>query len=180
MLCEDCEYRRAGDLLSLDAPEGDGSVTILDQQEAPGPRMEDVIADRDLLARLIKRLRELDPDADTILALWQEDHTLSDRAIFDLVLCEKVVSHRTSVDAVPKYSGDVVKGFTLKNSAQQNPDRILRHRSSRKDVHTVLVRNNQTAYTHVGSPFFWQDTVAGRPCADGVIANVMSYYTQKS
>ena len=27
MMCDDCEYRRAGDLLSLDAPEGDGSVT---------------------------------------------------------------------------------------------------------------------------------------------------------
>ena len=81
MFCEDCEYRRAGDLLSFDAPEGDGSVTLLDQQEADGPRMEDVIADRDLLARLIKRLRELDPDADTILAMWQEDSTMSDRAI---------------------------------------------------------------------------------------------------
>ena len=80
-MCEDCEFRCAGDLLSLDAPEGDGSVTMLDQQEAPGPRMEDVIADRDLLARLIKRLRELDPDADTILALLQEDYTMSDRAI---------------------------------------------------------------------------------------------------
>ena len=30
---------------------------------------------------LIKRLRELDPDADAILALWQEDYTMSDRAI---------------------------------------------------------------------------------------------------
>ena len=81
MFCEDCEYRRAGDLLSLDAPEGDGSVTLLDQQEADGPRMEDVIANRDLLSRLIKRLRELDPDADTILAMWQEDSTMSDLAI---------------------------------------------------------------------------------------------------
>lgn len=81
MFCEDCEYRRAGDLLSLDAPEGDGSVTMLDQQEVLGSRMEDVIADRDLLARLIKRLRELDPDADAILALWQENDKFSDRAI---------------------------------------------------------------------------------------------------
>ena len=30
MICEDCEYRRAGDTLSLDAPEGDGSVTMQD------------------------------------------------------------------------------------------------------------------------------------------------------
>jgi len=100
--------------------------------------------------------------------------------IFDLVLREKVVSHWTGVDAVPKYSGDVVKGFTLKNPAQQIPDRIFRNRISRKDVHTVLVRNNQTAYTHVGSPFFWQDTVAGRPCTDDVIANVNLNYTKKA
>lgn len=81
MMCEDCEYRRAGDLLSLDAPGGDGSVTLLDQQEDEGPHMEDVVADRDLLARLIARLRELDPDADAILALWQENDKISDRAI---------------------------------------------------------------------------------------------------
>ena len=43
--------------------------------------MEDVIADRDLLARLIARLRELDPDADAILTLWQENDKISDRAI---------------------------------------------------------------------------------------------------
>ena len=79
--CEECEFRRAGDLLSIDATEGDGSVNFLDQQEATGPRMEDVVADRDLLARMVKRLRELDPEADAILALWQEDCTLSDRAI---------------------------------------------------------------------------------------------------
>ena len=53
MMCDDCEFRRAGDTLSLDAPEGNGSVSILDQQEASGPRMEDVIADRLLLQQLI-------------------------------------------------------------------------------------------------------------------------------
>ncbi len=81
MMCTDCEFHRTGDLLSIDASEGDGSVTLLDQREADGPRMEDVIADRDLLARLIRRLSELDPDADAILDLWREDHTMSDRAI---------------------------------------------------------------------------------------------------
>ena len=34
-----------------------------------------------LTARLIERLRELDPDADAILALWQENDKFSDRAI---------------------------------------------------------------------------------------------------
>ena len=43
--------------------------------------MEDDAADRDLLTRLIERLWELDPDADAILALWQENDKLSDRAI---------------------------------------------------------------------------------------------------
>lgn len=81
MLCEDCEYCCADNILSLDAPEGDGSVTMLDQQEVPDPQMENVIADRDLLQRLFARLRELDPDADHIIALWMADDEISDRAI---------------------------------------------------------------------------------------------------
>ena len=105
MFCEDCEYRHAGDLLSLDAPEGDGSVTMLDQQESPGPRMEDVIADRDLLARLIARLRELDPEADAILALWQENDKISDRAI------AKALSRpqRTFADQMKRYRTELRK-----------------------------------------------------------------------
>lgn len=81
MFCENCEYHRTDNILSLDAPEGDGSVIMLDQQEAPDPRMENVIADRDLLQRLFTRLRELDPDADHIIALWMADDKISDRAI---------------------------------------------------------------------------------------------------
>lgn len=109
MFCEECEYRRAGDLLSLDAPEGDDSVTLLDQQEADGPRMEDVIADRDLLARLIKRLQELDPDADTILALWQEDSTMSDRAIAKALGRPQ----RTFADKMKRYRTELwkIRGF---------------------------------------------------------------------
>lgn len=109
MFCEECEYRRAGDLLSLDAPEGDDSVTLLDQQEADGPRMEDVIADRDLLARLIKRLQELDPDADTILALWQEDSTMSDRAIAKALGRPQ----RTFADQMKRYRTELwkIRGF---------------------------------------------------------------------
>ena len=109
MFCEECEYRRAGDLLSLDAPEGEDSVTLLDQQEADGPRMEDVIADRDLLARLIKRLQELDPDADTILALWQEDSTMSDRAIAKALGRPQ----RTFADQMKRYRTELwkIRGF---------------------------------------------------------------------
>ena len=79
--CDKCVFQRVGDLISIDATEGDDDVYMLDHLEAAGPRMEDVVADRDLLARMVKRLRELDPEADAILALWQEDSTMSDRAV---------------------------------------------------------------------------------------------------
>ena len=79
--CDKCVFRRVGDLISIDATEGDDDVYMLDHLEAAGPRMEDVVADRDLLARMVKRLRELDPEADAMIALWQEDSTMSDRAV---------------------------------------------------------------------------------------------------
>ena len=43
--------------------------------------MENVIADRLLLNQLFNRLRELDPDADTIIQCWLDDYKISDRAI---------------------------------------------------------------------------------------------------
>lgn len=43
--------------------------------------MENVIADRLLLDQLFNRLRELDPDADTIIQCWLDDYKISDRAI---------------------------------------------------------------------------------------------------
>lgn len=53
-----------------------------------GPNLlEDDAADRDLLARLIARLRGLDPNADAILALWLENDTISDRAIAKALGC---------------------------------------------------------------------------------------------
>jgi hypothetical protein len=45
------------------------------------PSTEDVVADRLLLEQLFKRLRELDPDADTIIQCWIDDYKISDRAI---------------------------------------------------------------------------------------------------
>lgn len=43
--------------------------------------MENVIADRLLLDQLFNRLRELDPDADTIIQCWLDDYKISDRTI---------------------------------------------------------------------------------------------------
>jgi hypothetical protein len=43
--------------------------------------MEEIISDRMLLEQLFARLRELDPDADTIIQCWLDDYKISDRAI---------------------------------------------------------------------------------------------------
>ena len=44
-------------------------------------RMEEVFADRALLELLFQRLRELDPDADRIIELWEANDKISDRSI---------------------------------------------------------------------------------------------------
>nr|WP_325295412.1 sigma-70 family RNA polymerase sigma factor [uncultured Oscillibacter sp.] len=80
--CLICEHRRFGDLISLDVPVSeDGEDTLLNVVPSDAPSIESVIADRDLLDRLFARLRELDPDADTMIAMWQDDYKVSDRAI---------------------------------------------------------------------------------------------------
>lgn len=80
--CLICEYCRSGGLTSLDLPiDEDGGDTLLDMVPSEAPSIERIIADRDLLDRLFTRLRELDPDADTIIAMWMDDDKISDRAI---------------------------------------------------------------------------------------------------
>lgn len=79
--CIDCEYHRAGDTLSLDAPTEDGSNDLYNTIADTAPTMEDVIADRILIEQLFARLRELDPDADIIIQCWLDDYKISDRAI---------------------------------------------------------------------------------------------------
>lgn len=94
MMCDDCEFRRAGNMLSLDAPEGDGSVSMLDQMEAEGPRMEEVTSDRDLLRSVIERLRELDPDAEVMLRMWEKNEKVSDRALAEALGCPVMTMSR--------------------------------------------------------------------------------------
>lgn len=79
--CIDCEYHRAGDTLSLDAPTEDGSTDLYNMVSDAAPTMEDVIADRILIEQLFARLRELDPDADIIIQCWLNDYKISDRKI---------------------------------------------------------------------------------------------------
>ena len=66
--------------------------------------MEEVIADRMLLEQLFTRLRELDPEADTIIQLWK-DHPegISDRAIAR----ELGRPQKTFADQMKKYRTDL-------------------------------------------------------------------------
>lgn len=65
----------------FDQPLSDGNGTLGDYIPDRSKPMEKVIADRMLLEQLFARLRELDPDADTIIQCWLDDYKISDRAI---------------------------------------------------------------------------------------------------
>lgn len=102
--CIGCEYHAAGDTLSLDVPNPDGNGSMYDYIPDENPSMEDVIADRQLLEQLFARLRELDPEADIIIQLWQ-DHPegISDRAIARELGCPQ----KTFADQMKKYRTDL-------------------------------------------------------------------------
>ena len=93
--CLICEYRRSGDLASLDVPIGEDG--------------EDTLMDRDLLDRLFARLRELDPDADTIITMWMDDDNVSDRAIAKALGRPQ----RTFADQMKKYRTELrrIRGY---------------------------------------------------------------------
>lgn len=67
--CIGCEYHAAGDITSLDQPLPDGNGALGDYIPDRSKPMDEVIADRMLLEQLFARLRELDPEADTIIQL---------------------------------------------------------------------------------------------------------------
>ena len=108
--CLVCEHHRSGDMASLDIPVGeDGEDTLLDMMPDETPSIESVIADRDLLDRLFARLRELDPDADTIIGMWQADWKVSDRAIAEALGRPQ----RTFADQMKRYRTELrrIRGF---------------------------------------------------------------------
>ena len=102
--CIGCEYHAAGDTSSLDQPLPDGNGTLGDYIPDSSKPMDEVIADRMLLEQLFARLRELDPEADTIIQLWQ-DHPegISDRAIAR----ELGRPQKTFADQMKKYRTDL-------------------------------------------------------------------------
>lgn len=83
--------------------------TLMDMVPSEAPAIESIIADRDLLDRLFARLRELDPDADTIIAMWMDDDNVSDRAIAKALGRPQ----RTFADQMKKYRTELrrIRGF---------------------------------------------------------------------
>ena len=84
--CCNCEFRRAGDMLSLDyeSENQDGDTcSLADQLSDSTPSAEELICDQIELQELFERLKELMPEAMTIGKLRQEG--LTDEAIAKVI-----------------------------------------------------------------------------------------------
>lgn len=76
--CDICEYHRS-DMLSLDAENTKDGASFYDMVTSDS--VENVVEDKILLHELFEKLRELDPDADRIIEMWEDDYKISDRKI---------------------------------------------------------------------------------------------------
>ena len=102
--CIGCEYHAAGDITSLNQPLPNGNGTLGDYISDRSKPMEEVIADRMLLELLFTRLRELDPEADTIIQLWK-DHP---EGISDCAIARELGRpQKTFADQMKKYRTDL-------------------------------------------------------------------------
>lgn len=84
--CLTCEFRRAGDMLSLDYTienEDGDACSPLDNLADPAPTIESVICNKAELDQLFDRLNELMPEAVEIGRLRQDG--LSDEAIAEMI-----------------------------------------------------------------------------------------------
>jgi len=107
--CVGCEFHAAGDTLSLDAANTEDGENLYDTELTEQVSMEDVIATRMLLEQLFDRLRELDPEADTIIEMWMNDDKVSDRAIAERLGRPQ----RTFADQMKRYRTELrkIRGF---------------------------------------------------------------------
>lgn len=103
--CLICEYHAPGDTLSLDEENSESNENLYNTALTDIAPMEEIIADRILLEQLFARLKELDPEADKIIAMWQEDYKISDRAI-----AKKLGrAQRTFADQMKRYRAELKK-----------------------------------------------------------------------
>lgn len=77
--CLSCEFRRAGDVLSLDQElnDTDGDLSLLDALEDPAPSIEDIVADFDELSQLLHDLAQIMPEAIKVGVLREQGLTES-------------------------------------------------------------------------------------------------------
>lgn len=84
--CHNCEFRRAGDMLSLDYTvenEDGDTCSPLDSIPNDAPLLNEIVCDKVMLEQLFSRLHELMPEAEEIGRLRMEK--LSDEAIADII-----------------------------------------------------------------------------------------------
>lgn len=79
MDCALCEYRAAGNRVYMESDEEEDELfeNIGDERADT----EKAVTDKMLLEEVLDRFRELDPDADRIIAMWSENPDISDREI---------------------------------------------------------------------------------------------------
>lgn len=71
--CATCEYRAAGNTISLDAPiENGDEFSLIDTIEDPTSNFSDILVDRLLLEQLLDELAERDPEGKRICELIME------------------------------------------------------------------------------------------------------------
>ena len=103
--CYACRYHVSDEYVSMDAPDEESRESIYESIPDEGPEVEKIVSDRLLIARLFERLRELDPDADKIIAMWKEDPDISDREIARRL----GIPHKTFVNRMNKYRAELKK-----------------------------------------------------------------------
>lgn len=84
--CYECEFQRAGDMLSLSAEnenDNDDSCSLMDSVIGEDPLLEEIVCDKVTLEQLLKRLQELMPEAIEIARLRISG--LTDEAIANIV-----------------------------------------------------------------------------------------------
>lgn len=103
--CCTCKFHVSDEYVSMDVPDEESREFIYESIPDEGPEIEKIVSDRMLIARLLERLRELDPDADKIIAMWTENPDISDREI-ERKLGRK---HSTFQKQLAKYRAELKK-----------------------------------------------------------------------
>lgn len=97
--CLDCEFCIKKEA-SLDKTLPNGKGTLSDYISDNTPTPEEIVYDRDLLNCLIRRLREIDPEADRIIQIWiDHPESISDRKVANLLGRKQ----RTFADEMKKF-----------------------------------------------------------------------------